>query len=99
MRPVCKLLLPRNDISFALLPYSVKGQYAYRLSTFQPREREKGIQCVEEPGFDSVPKLQFHESGRVHISAGSQRGSGIRDSLGIRDRIRDSLTRPTWDFS
>lgn len=76
MRPVCKLLLPRNDISFALLPYSAQGKYSYRLSTFRTDEREKKIHCVEEMGFESVPKMQFHASGKVHISAGRRRVGG-----------------------
>ena len=78
-RPVCKILLPRNDFSFAIVPYSVRGTYFYHSTAFEPSELQKEIPCTEPSHFESVPKMQFHDSlpgsstGQVHISAGKTR--------------------------
>ncbi len=75
-RSVCKLLLPRSDLSFAIVPYSEENRYAYRLSTLGPGEIEKKIRC-ESRDFASVPKMSFHASGRVHLSVGSDRVGAV----------------------
>lgn len=79
LRRVCKLLLPRRDFSFAIVPYSAQKQYFYRSTDFGADKLQKEIQCTDTADFESIPKMQFHDAlpgrsdGQVHISAGKIR--------------------------
>ena len=76
-RPVCKLLLPRNDLSFAIVPYSARKEHSYRLTALGRNEPEKKIHCADAKDFASIPKMQFHQSGRVHLSGGEVREGNV----------------------
>lgn len=73
LHPICSLLLPRNDLSFAIIPYASSGTYYHGQDDLRVGEVEKVVNLKSEDSFASSPKLQFHESGKVHVSAGNSR--------------------------
>jgi hypothetical protein len=69
LHPICNLLLPRNDLSFAIIPYAPSGKYYYHLDGLRVGEVEKVVNLKSDGNFASNPKLQFHGTGQVHVSA------------------------------
>lgn len=78
LHPICSLLLPRNDLSFAIIPYAASGTYYHGRDDLRVEEVERVVNLESGDNFASSPKLQFHASGKVHVSARDRRVNEVK---------------------
>lgn len=69
---VCKLAFSQRDSSLYLFPYATTGEYHFGRNSIPQGEQEATIPFDQQESSNQTPKISIHESGRVHVKAGTR---------------------------
>src|SRR6266851_3434512 len=73
VRSLCKLVFTKTDASIYVVPYAPTNKYSVGTHTLGDNELSATFSVDEARDYEAAPKISFHESGRVHASAGVAR--------------------------
>lgn len=71
IRRLCRLAWAADDASLYILPYGVEGRFHFGQASVPASEASSTVPFNDQETSASMPKLSLHESGQVHIKAGS----------------------------
>jgi len=73
LRRLCKVSFSRKDASIYIIPYAPSGKFYFGLRSVPGKEFTDTFNLDEGSSSEFAPKLSIHESGQVHVIAGSKR--------------------------
>jgi len=77
IRKLCKIAFGSNDASLYLFPYALQGIYYYGSKSLPERQVRLTFDFKNDIFEEHTPKLSIHQTGQVHIYAGSEKAGPL----------------------
>ncbi len=98
LRKVCKIRFSNSDASLYMIPYSLQGIFCFGKEKFAKGQTKLSFDFTKQIKSKTTPKLSIHESGNVHIKAGTESVGPLKISPIENSRAQHIATICPDDF-
>ncbi len=96
-RALCKVAFSKSDSSIYIFPYGKTGRYFYGEQKIEEQMMSNKFSYVEQFSSENIPKLSFHQSGKVHVYYNRESIAGPIKTLPVTDWKGGHIATVTTD--